>query len=80
MMEGVNFTKIYYKHFCKCYNISTAQQWYDKKEKINPISLEWMKGLSKPAYTVSFHLYEVLEQAKQIYWLKKHQINGGLWG
>jgi hypothetical protein len=26
MMEGVNLTNIYCKHFCKCYNIPPVQQ------------------------------------------------------
>jgi hypothetical protein len=29
MMAGVNLTKIYCKHFYKCYNVPTIQQWYD---------------------------------------------------
>jgi hypothetical protein len=30
-MEGVNLIMIYCKHFCKCHNVSPAQQKYDNK-------------------------------------------------
>jgi hypothetical protein len=31
MMEGVNSTKTYYKHLCKCHNVPSVQQRYDNK-------------------------------------------------
>jgi hypothetical protein len=37
MMEGVNLTKVYCKHFCKHHNVPPVQQQYDiiflKKKK-----------------------------------------------
>jgi hypothetical protein len=34
MMEGVNLTKIYNEHFCKCHYVSPVQ-YYAHKNKIN---------------------------------------------
>jgi hypothetical protein len=33
VMEGVNLTKIYCKHFCKCHDGPPAQQPYDNQNK-----------------------------------------------
>jgi hypothetical protein len=30
MMEGVNLSKIYCKHFCKCHSVYPVQQLHDK--------------------------------------------------
>jgi hypothetical protein len=40
---GVNLTKIYCKHFCKCHNIFSAQQKHDNKtpQKQSLLSMEY---------------------------------------
>jgi hypothetical protein len=32
MMEGMNLTKIYCKHSCKCHNVPPVQQLYGDKK------------------------------------------------
>jgi hypothetical protein len=39
MMEGVNLSKIYYKHICKYHNISPEQLL--NAIKINDINVKW---------------------------------------
>jgi hypothetical protein len=38
MMEGVNLTKMYCKHFYKCHNVPPVQKQYDNKNKVNKIN------------------------------------------
>jgi hypothetical protein len=35
MTEGVNLTKIYYKHFCKCHNVLQYNIVKKKKKNLN---------------------------------------------
>jgi hypothetical protein len=38
---GVNLTKTYCKHFCKCHNVLTVQQWYAYNNKIKLKNKYW---------------------------------------
>jgi hypothetical protein len=46
MMEGMNLTKIYGKHFCKCHNVA----WYNYYTLINK---EWKKNQGQPLEPLS---------------------------